>query len=320
MPGSASRGTVLVTPRSLTAAGLTSVAELRSLTDAGFELLSGPPGRCPTEDELVELAYPCVGWLAGVEPITARVFDAAPRLRVISRNGVGVDNIDLDSAQRHGVRVARAPGANARGVAELTLGLMLAALRGIPRSDRDLRSGRWQRWPGRELAACTVGLVGYGTIGRTVAGMLRALGTTVVACDPMLPSGSPFDVSFVALEELLAASDVVSLHVPAQPGSTVLLGAPQLARMPPGAVLVNTARASLVDQAAALESLDSGRLACYALDVFDAEPPHPSPLHRHDRVILTPHIGGFTVESVRRATRDAVVNLLDALAPEAGTA
>lgn len=319
MPASGSRGKVLVTPRSLTAHSLASNAELRLLTDAGFELVSGPPGRCPTEDELLELAYPCVGWLAGVEPITARVIQAAPHLRVISRNGVGVDSIDLDAAQRHGVRVARAPGANARGVAELALGLMLAALRRIPQSDRALRDGRWQRWQGRELATCTVGLVGYGTIGRTVAGLLHTLGATVVACDPMLPSGSPADVSLVALDELLAASDVISLHVPTQPGSAALLGAPQLARMRPGAILVNTARASLVDEAAALEALNSGRLACYAVDVFDTEPPHPSQLHQHDGVILTPHIGGFTVDSVRRATRDAVVNLLDALTLEART-
>jgi phosphoglycerate dehydrogenase-like enzyme len=319
MPASVNRGKVLVTPRSLTARDLASNIELALLTEAGFELVSGPAGRYPTEEELFDLATPCVGWLAGVEPISARVLEAAPQLRVISRNGVGVDNIDLDAAQRCGVRVVPALGANARGVAELTVGLTLAALRHIPRSDRALRGGEWRRWEGRELANCTVGVVGYGTIGRIVAGLLRALGATVVASDPLLPSGTPAEVPLVGLTDLLAAADVVSLHVPAQPGSAPLLGAPQFALMRPGAVVVNTARASLVDEAAALDALDAGQLRCYAVDVFDSEPPAPSALHQHDGVILTPHIGGFTVESVQRATRTAVENLLDALTPQAAT-
>jgi D-3-phosphoglycerate dehydrogenase len=317
MAALAHRDTILITPRSLTTDGLASIAELTPLTEAGFELVSSAPGRVPTEAELLELTASCVGWLAGVEPISGRVLRTASNLRVISRNGVGVDNIDLDAAARRGIQIARAPGANARGVAELALGLMLSALRRIPQADRVLRGGGWQRAQGRELASCTVGLVGLGRIGRTLADLLTGVGATVIAHDPMVAPDAGLGIPLVELDELLDASNVVSLHVPAQPGSAPLLGARELTRLPRHAVLINTARASLVDEVAVLDALSTGQLGCYAVDVFETEPPPPSPLHQHDGVILTPHLGGYTAESVQRATRDAVSNLLAALATDA---
>jgi D-3-phosphoglycerate dehydrogenase len=310
--GRRTAGKILVTPRSLTADGLTA-PELKPLTAAGFELVSGPPGRSPEPSELLDLVPPCVGWLAGVERIGSSVLEEARTLRVISRNGVGVDNIDIQAAHHHGVAVLRAPGANAQAVAELAVGLTLSALRHIPASDRAIRAGSWQRHPGRELGSTTVGLVGLGVIGATVARLLQAFGSTVVGCDPMVDS-SP-DVRLVDLDELLRSSDVVSLHLPARPDRSALIGDAQLAVMRPGAVLVNTARASLVDESAVLHALDDGRIGAYAVDVFDREPPAPSWLYRHGHVIATPHIGGFTQEGVRRATEAAVTNLLDVLSP-----
>jgi D-3-phosphoglycerate dehydrogenase len=306
-------GKILVTPRSLTADGL-SAPELEPLTAARFELVSGPPGRSPELNELLELVRPCVGWLAGVERIGRPVLEEARSLRVISRNGVGVDNIDLEAAEQHGVKVLRTPGANADAVAELTVGLMLSALRHIPASDRAIRAGSWQRHAGRELGSSTVGLVGLGVIGRTVARIVRGFGAVVVACDPMASSSA--EGRLVDLDELLRISDVVTLHLPAQPDRSPLIGDRQLAAMRPGAVLVNTARASLVDQRAVLHALDDGRLGAYAVDVFDREPPAPSWLYRHENVIATPHIGGFTHDGVRRATQAAVTNLLEALSPQ----
>jgi D-3-phosphoglycerate dehydrogenase len=314
----ARRGTILVTPRSLTANGIASLADLAPLTKAGFELVGSAPGRMPTEAELLDLTASCVGWLAGIEPISARVLQNASNLRVVSRNGAGVDNIDLDAADRCGIHVARTPGANARGVAELTLGLILAALRHIPHSDRVLRGGGWQRVLGRELAACTVGLVGLGRIGRTVADMLVALGADVLGHDPALAADAVSGVQRVDLDDLLRASDVVSLHLPARPRSAPLVRSRELNQMPTGAVLVNTSRASLVDETAVLAALSSGRLGSYAVDAFETEPPTPSPLHQQEGVILTPHLGGYTTESVRRATCEAVSNLLEALATDAG--
>ncbi|GAA5133396.1 NAD(P)-dependent oxidoreductase [Pseudonocardia adelaidensis] len=298
---------VLVTPRSLTAAGLDTVAELGPLRAAGFALVPGPAGRVPTERELLELVPGCVGWLAGIEPIGTRVLAAATDLRVISRNGSGTDAIDTAAAARAGIRVVRAEGANAQGVAELAIALALAGLRHVPWSAAALRAGGWDRHRGRELDECRVGVVGLGAIGGRVAGLFRALGADVVATDPVLDADTA-PVPLVDLDALLAGCDVVTLHTP--PGGRPLLDADRLSRVRRGTVLVNTARAALVDDAAVLAALEDGRLAAYAVDAFDSEPPALTPLLRHERVVATPHVGGFTGASVRRATAQAVENLL----------
>jgi D-3-phosphoglycerate dehydrogenase len=304
---------VLVTPRSLTQAGLAAVAELEPLRTAGFELVTGPAGRLPTEAELLELVPGCVGWLAGVEKIGADVLAAATELRVISRNGTGVDAVDLAAARRLGVRVERAVGANARGVAELTLALVLAALRQLPWSAATVRAGGWRRWPGREVAECRVGVVGLGAVGAVVAELCVAWGADVLACDPAVAPAAGSPVRAVELDELLASSDVVTLHAPPPPGGRPLLDAARLGTLPAGAVLVNTSRAALVDDDAVLAALCSGALSAYAVDAFETEPPELTDLLRHERVIATPHLGGYTGESVRRSTEQAVRNLLTVL-------
>ena len=171
---------ILVTPRSLTTAPGDGLAELET---AGFELVFSPPGRQPSEEELVRLVSGCSGWLAGVEPITARVFAAADRLEVISRNGTGINSIDLEAAKRRGVKVMTAAGANARSVAELAVAFMLMGLRHLPESSAAMKEGKWVRREGRELAGATVGLVGCGAVGRAVAGIVSAFGATVLAYD-----------------------------------------------------------------------------------------------------------------------------------------
>jgi D-3-phosphoglycerate dehydrogenase / 2-oxoglutarate reductase len=306
---------ILVTPRSLTATGLDNVPELRPLRASGYQLIAAPAGRLPTEDELLELVPSCVGWLAGVEHIGARVLEAAGNLRVISRNGAGTDAIDIKAAERAGVRVERAAGANAQGVAELTLALALSALRHIPWSAAALRTGGWRRWQGRELQDCIVGVVGLGAIGRRVAGLFGSLGSRVVAHDPFTPAEQIAPIRLVDLPELLASSDIVSLHAPPPADGRPLLDAARMAVIARGAVLVNTARSALVDADAVLEALEDGTLSAYAVDAFDSEPPELTALLQHDRVLATPHIGGYTTGSVRRATTLAVENLLAVLGP-----
>lgn len=301
---------VLVTPRSLTRDGLDAVAELAPLRERGYELVSGPPGTAPTPAELPALLEGCDGWLAGVEQIGAATLEGASSLRVISRNGTGVDSIDLPAAERLGIAVRAAHGANAQGVAELALALALAALRQVPWSATDLREGRWTRQPARELAECRVGVVGLGAIGSRVAGLFTLLGAEVVGHDPVAPVG---DVPRVELAELVATSDVVTLHAPPVPGARPLVDAALLADVHPGAVLVNTARASLVDDDAVLAALELGALSAYAVDAFETEPPELTDLLRHPRTIATPHLGAFTSASVSRATSAAVQNLLEAL-------
>lgn len=307
-------GRVLITPRSLTASG---GAGLESLRETGFELVFGPAGEMPSAEQLARLLPGCAGWLAGVEPITAAVLEHAEGLRVISRNGTGVDNIDLEAAAGRGIEVRRVPGANAEGVAELALMLAMWALRGLGPATRSLREGGWERPLGRELAGARLGVVGCGAVGRRLVDLALAFGGEVLATDLRRPDDLPHSPSFEYLSdllELLGKSDAVSLHVPALASGRPVIGAAELARFREGAVLVNTARASLVDEEAVLAAL-GGRLGAYATDVFATEPPGDSPLTRHPLMVATPHVGGYTAESVARATDGAVRNLLEVLSP-----
>jgi phosphoglycerate dehydrogenase-like enzyme len=269
----------------------------------------------PTEEDLIKLLPGCVGYLAGVETINATVLESASDLRVISRNGTGIDNIDLAAAERLGISVCRAIGANARGVAELTIALMLALSRSIPYSDAAIKRGNWERRKGIELDSRTLGIIGCGKIGRLVAEFALVLGMEVIAYDVAEDrSFAPSDrLRYASLDELLAHADVVSIHCPSQPTGEPLIDQEAFSRMKDGVLLINTARPDLVDTAALTACLETGRVAGAALDVFEVEPPVDSPLAKHDRVIATPHIGALTEESIRRAVEVAVSNLLDDL-------
>lgn len=304
------KGKIAVTPRSLSRGGHPALALLEQ---AGYELVFPAPGQQPSLEQLNQVLPDCVGYLAGVEPIPAQVLKRCPHLKVISRNGVGVDNIDLAAAQALGIAVEKAVGANARGVAELAIGLMLAGLRSIPWSDQQLKAGRWSRRQGIEIHGRTLGVIGCGQIGKYVVEMALGLGMRARACDPypdlaFSPAG---DFAYLPLPQFLSESEVISLHAPAS--EQPLINAAALAQMKKGAFLINTARAALIDEAAVLEALETGQLRGYATDVYDREPPGLTPLLEHDRVLATPHAGGLTTESIERATAAAVSNLLKAL-------
>jgi phosphoglycerate dehydrogenase-like enzyme len=304
-------GAILVTPRSVTKKGHPSLQRLEA---AGYTVVFCTPGQQPDEAELLRLLPDCVGYLAGVEKVTARVLAAAPRLKVISRNGTGVDNVDLDAAGRQGIAVCRAEGANARGVAELTLALTLALVRSVPFSDAGIKAGGWQRRPGIELAGRTLGLLGCGRIGRLVSGFALALGMQVRAYDLYPdPAYAAPGFNFAGFDETIAAADILSLHCPMPRDGRPLLTAEVIARLKPGVYVVNTARAGLLDEAAVRAALEAGRIAGLATDVFPEEPPRDRALAGHDRVIATPHIGGLTDESVTRSMDVAVDNLLTEL-------
>lgn len=281
---------ILVTPRSLTTGHHSA---LDRIAGAGYRLVLGPAGRLPDEDDRLALLPGCVGWLAGIERISARVLEAVPSLRVISRNGTGTDAIDLAAAARSGVRVLRAEGANANGVAELAVALMLAAARSVPEQAASPCGGAWRRCQGLELAGRTVGLVGCGAIGRRLARILTGFGAEVLGFD-LCPDRQFFPGSgfaWAALDQVLARADIVSLHCPPPADGRPLLDA---------------------------AALEGGRLGWYATDVFRTEPPGLILLLSHPRVVATPHVGGFAAESVARATSAAVDNLLAALAAPAG--
>ncbi|MGD8166177.1 phosphoglycerate dehydrogenase [Herbiconiux sp. P16] len=307
---------IAVTPRSLSADGTRHPA-LDSLARAGFELVFPAPGRVPTAEELLATVPGCVGWLAGAERIDEAVLQASGDrgLQVVSRNGVGVDAVDLATASRLGIEVATAPASNAQGVAELAIALVLASARQIPWHDAQLKNGEWVRRQGVEVSGRTLGVVGCGQIGQRVTHMALGLGMRVRAFDAYPAAGfdPAGDFAFTDLAGALD-SDVVTLHAPGSDDGP-LIGAAAFGTggIRPGAALVNTARASLIDLDAVLSALESGHLAAYATDVFPTEPPAPHPLFAHDRVIVTPHLGGYTEESVDRAAQAAVDNLLRVL-------
>lgn len=310
---------ILVTPRSMTRTALTGLDQLAPLVERGWELVPGPAGRLPSEDELRELVVGVDGWIAGVEQITAGVLASADRLRAISRNGVGADAVDLAAAEQRGVQVLLARGANAQGVAELAVAHVLNALRDVSGANAVLHAGGWERRLGREVPDLRIGVLGFGAIGRIVARTFAAMGADVVAHDPFVAVEGIEGVRSVDAAGVFAGADVVSLHIPPPADGAPVVGVAQLAAMRPGAVLVNTARAALVDPDAVLAALDDGGLDAYAVDAFDREPPELTPLLVHPRTVLTPHLGGYTAASTRRATEQAVANLVRALEADVAT-
>lgn len=303
---------VIVTPRSLSGGNHPLLDRLRG---AGYELVFPAPGAQPSREQLLSAVGDAVGYIAGVERIDAGVIAAAPKLRAISRNGTGVDSVDLAAAAAAGIAVLRAEGANARGVAELAFAHILAAARGLPAACAELKAGRWTRTKGFELEGKTLGVVGCGKIGRLVARFALGFDMHVLGFDPFPDPafGAAAGFRYADLDTVIASADVVSLHCPSAPGGGPVLDAAAITRLKRGAVVVNTARESLVDAAAMIAALDSGAVSSYGIDAFDAEPPADFSLARHPRVLPTPHVGGFTDESIDRATAAAVDNLLAAL-------
>jgi D-3-phosphoglycerate dehydrogenase len=233
--------------------------------------------------------------------VTAELLEAAPQLKVIGRAGIGVDNIDLEAATRRGVLVMNTPGGNAVSVAEHTFALLLALARRVPAADQSTRAGEWRKneFAGFELKGKTLGLVGLGRIGQEVARRALAFEMQVLAHDPFVAAALARDlgVELAPLDDLLARSDFLSLHVTLTPETQHLLNRERLAKCRRGLRILNTARGELVDEAALAEALQSGQVAGAALDVFSGEPPRDSPLLKLPNVIATPHIGGSTAEA-----------------------
>jgi len=288
------------------------------LREAGYELVECPNEHPLAAAELVRWIGDVDGAILGLDAVTEEVFAAANRLRVISRFGVGVDAVDVPAATRHGVVVTITPGANSVAVAELAIALLLALARSIPYHDRVAKQGKWNRVQGMELSGATMGIVGLGRIGREVAQRASALGMRILAYDPMLPPESfvGLAVERCDLEDLLAASDAVSLHLPLTHETRNLIDARALARMKPGAYVINTARGGLIDEAALYDALVNKDIAGAACDVFAKEPPEPSGLVALDNFIATPHIGSATGQTTTRMGVLAAENALAVLRGE----
>jgi D-3-phosphoglycerate dehydrogenase len=289
--------------------------EVRACLPSGFSIRFA---RSYDPDEQRLLAAEADFLLTGWAEVTGAMMAASPRLLMIQKWGVGIDRIDLEAAEREGVAVAVTAGANASAVAEHANMLMLAVFRRLSFVDRATREGRWVFAEMRErcfqLRGKTVGLLGFGHIGRAVARKLAGFEVSLVYCDPVAPDLAierALAAKRVSLDELLATSDVVSLHLPGGGANRHLIGPKAFGRMKEGAILINTARGDVVDPTALCEALRSGRLMGAGLDVFDPEPPSPqAELLSFDQVVLTPHTAGSVLDNVGNVARHAFGNML----------
>ena len=256
----------------------------------------------------------------GRTKVTPEVLEAAKKMKIIGRAGVGVDNINLIAAKAHGVTVVNAPKSTSLAVAELTMGMMLAVARSIPKADSTMKAGQWikKQLEGVELRGKTLGIIGMGNIGSVVGRMAAGFGMRVIGYDPLLSADEieARGAKPVSLKELYVASDFITLHVPLVDATRNMINAETLAQMKSGVRLICAARGGVIDEAALLQALQSGQVAAAALDVFVKEPPGLTDLVAHPNVVTTPHIGAQTEEAQVRASEDISTEVLAGLRGE----
>jgi D-3-phosphoglycerate dehydrogenase len=290
--------------------------ERRAAAKAGIDIRLE---ECRTEDDVISRCADADALLVQYAPITQRVFESLPRLRIVSRYGVGVDTIDIRAAHQHNVLVANAPHYGTEEVSDHAVALLLTMARATAWYDASARKGSWNAKTAKPLYRIqgrTLGIVGFGAIGQAVARKARAMGYQPIAHDVTAKLGTTASdgTPFVSFDQLLEQAHAVTLHVPLLPTTHHLLDASRLRQMRPEALLVNTARGALIDTKALLEVLDSGHLGGAALDVLETEPPQPdNPLLHHPRVVTTPHAAWYSEESTAALKHTSVTNALDAL-------
>ncbi|NLW56644.1 MAG: phosphoglycerate dehydrogenase [Firmicutes bacterium] len=303
---------ILITPRTF---GTIDTEPLEVLRNQGYELVSNPFGRLLTEKEMIDLISDVDAIIVGLDPLSVEVISAAPRLKIISKYGIGVDNIAVDFATQQKIMVTNTPGANSSAVAELTMGLILDVARKISFSDRQLRQNQWGKYLGFELKDKTLGVIGTGQIGKEVAVRAKGLGMKLIGYDliPDYQWARTVDAVYSSLDELLSSADVISLHLPLADDTYHLISEREFALMKETAILINTARGGIVDEKALLRALEEKEIAGAGLDVYEQEPPTDSPLRSLDNVVLTSHIGAHTFEAIARMGRMAVENVVAGL-------
>ncbi len=293
--------------------------DLVQLQQANLAIEQGGPAAIALPEEITSDLDDVEILVTQFAPVARQLIDSAGSLRLVAVLRGGTENVDVDAATRRGIAVMNTPGRNARAVAECTIGLILTEIRNLARSHARLSRGQWQRESPNgidipELNGKTVGLVGYGAVGRLVAHFLQAFGSRIVACDPYCKS-DPSPAELTDLTTLLTTADIVSLHARLSDETRHLIGRNELAQMKNTAVLINTARSDLIDEPALVEALQQRRIMGAALDVFDIEPlPDDHPLLTLDNVTLTPHLAGSTIDAFRNSPKlmaDHLVRMLD---------
>lgn len=296
-----------------------------NLDKAGLRLLEAAEGvtvkaaaKMSREEVLAAIPNADALIVRSATKVDRAVLEAAPKLKLVGRAGVGVDNIDLTEATKRGVIVMNAPDGNTVATAELTLGLMLALARHIPAADGSLKAGQWERkaYLGVELRGKTLGLIGFGRVGRAVAKRAAAFEMTIIAYDPYVSqeAATPYGVQMVTLDELYSRADFISLHALVTPENYHMINAESIAKMKDGVRIINDSRGALIDEQALADAIKSGKVAGAALDVYEEEPPKPdNPLIGLHGVIHTPHLGASTLEAQDEVAVQIAQQILDAL-------
>ena len=303
------RPKVLVAPSSFASVDRTPLEQLHQ---SGVEVIMNPFGRKLTKEELFELLPGVSGIIAGLEPLNREVLEKS-QLKVISRVGVGLSNVDLEAARQLGIKVYFTPDGPTRAVAELTVGIMLILIRRVPEMDRALHGGEWLKLTGAQLHGKTVVIIGAGRIGGAVIGMLRAFGPKIIVVDPHFKTPSE-GLEILELADALPQADIISLHAS---GEQEILGEKEFQAMQPGVFLLNSGRGGLINEPALVQGLESGKVAGAWIDTFAVEP-YKGPLSRFHQVILTPHIGTYSAQCRKSMETEAVESLLAGLAGRSG--
>lgn len=300
---------VLTTPRSY---GKSDPGLFALLQKAGLQVVRNETGSILTREQMMDLLADCEGVIVGVDPLDAGVMAAAPKLRAIAKYGVGVDNIDLEAAKARGIKVSRTVGANSEAVADYAMTLMLAVARRAVSIDRRCREGDWKKITTRDVSGATLGLMGLGAIGKHVARRAQGFGMTVLAHDPFWDEdyARANHITRATPEEIYAQADFISLHLPLTEETRGIIGAAEIARMKPEAILINTARGGLIDEAALLDALESGRIYGAGIDAFAQEPPEDPRWFALDSVVLGSHCAASTAGAASNMGRMATENLL----------
>jgi len=292
------------------------------LEENGVDVIENNKDRPMTREELLAVVGDIDGVVVGVDTWNMEIFKKASRLKALARFGVGVDNIDLEDAKSRGIVVSNAKGMNSNSVAELTIAHIFSCLRRTPNFNTSIRQGKWDRFMGRDLSHMTVGLMGFGDIAQKVAKKLSGFDVVIKACDPYpnIEKAGELCVEIVSMEEILAASDVISMHMPSLSETYHIMRDKTFARMKDGACFVNTSRGALVDEAALYRALKSGKLAAAASDVFESEPAGSlNPLFELENFFATPHTAAETYTTYRNVglkTAQALLDVFDGREPQ----
>ena len=272
-----------------------------------------PQGKEISQEELVQGVAEYDAIIVGIEKFTKAVIQASKRLKILAKHGIGVDNIDVDAASAKGIVVTNAPGTNSDAVADLTFGLFLSLARSIPFADRSVKGGEWPRIVGVQINGKVLGIIGLGQIGKKVAKRASGFDMRVLAYDVFKDEAfaRKWGITYVSLDEVLAESDFLSIHVPIGPSTRGLIGERELSLMKKEAFLVNISRGGIVDEEALYRVVREGGIKGVALDVFAPEPPTGSPLLDLDNVIATPHMGGYSFEALRETGMVCARSIVD---------